>query len=77
MNCAGSRARSAGTSRVEGGNAVPGSGTATLRRSASPSWKKNSSSKISEQCASMRRRFAADAIAARALAVIGEERFFD
>jgi len=25
----------------------------------------------------MRRRFAADAIAARALAVIGEERFFD
>ena len=77
MNCAGSRARSAGTSRVEGGNAVSGSCTATLRRSASPSWSKNSSSKISDQCASIRRRFVADAIAARALAVIGEQRFFD
>src|SRR5207244_1686875 len=50
----GRRLCSAGTRRVDGGKAVPGSCPAALRRSASPSWRKKSSSKMSERWASER-----------------------
>ncbi len=52
----GRRSRSARPRCPSSGKAVPGSCPRALRRSARPSWRKNSSSKISERCASERRR---------------------